>query len=419
MGTKFFKAATLSLLLSCVGVEAGFAQALERNEGVRDRTRPEYIALGVLARPFIIYPTANLSAHYNSNVFASESNEVDDVVTVVKAGILAETISQRHALYFNANAKYDIYADRSDENSGDYTSEIGGRIDFTRRSRVNAKAYYHFLTATRGDVNVQGQRNVDPIEYHVVGSDASWTYDIFPATLRFAASVKSEDYENGTLVGGGVSLQDQRDKVSAVFSAGTAFRISPDSRFFVNLAGGMKDFDLGISDIGIDRDSTGFRAATGFEFKAGSLAQGSIAVGFATQQYDDDPNLDDNSIFDFKIGLTMFPTELATLYFDAGREIRDASTVGVSSYVATDLRAKADFEVARNVIVSSRVGFELLEYDSILEDENRYNIGVWSDIMFTRNVGMTVGYDFYSQDTDNVNRSYDQHRVSAHLNFQL
>ena len=77
---------------------------LDRGETVTNRSRPELDPLGMRAGSFLIYPRLGLQETYNDNIFAVESDEQDDFITLVRPQLDVRSDWTNHAVDLRAGA---------------------------------------------------------------------------------------------------------------------------------------------------------------------------------------------------------------------------------------------------------------------------------------------------------------------------
>ena len=105
---------------------------------VTGRSRPETDAIGVRYGSFLIYPSVTLGSEYNSNIFATDGNEDDDVILTISPEIAVQSDWGQHALGFQGSATIFRYADNTSEDVEDYSFATNGRVDILRDTFVSA-----------------------------------------------------------------------------------------------------------------------------------------------------------------------------------------------------------------------------------------------------------------------------------------
>jgi hypothetical protein len=159
--TTALLAAPLIVLIALPAVEA---QEPQRGETVANRARPELDPLGVRMGSFLFFPQLGVAARYDDNLFASETGEIDDTITVVSPEFRLQSDWNNHALNFVAGAEAGYYADNSTEDYVDYFAGADTRLDVTRASKISASAMYSILHEARGDPEADDAA-LEPTDY--------------------------------------------------------------------------------------------------------------------------------------------------------------------------------------------------------------------------------------------------------------
>src|SRR5579862_1094683 len=94
-----------------------------------ERARPDYDRLGLRLGSFLLYPTADLSETYDSNIFAVKTGGADDFYTTLAPSLTVLSDWSRHAMALNANGQFKWYAQHDSENENDASLTGQGRID--------------------------------------------------------------------------------------------------------------------------------------------------------------------------------------------------------------------------------------------------------------------------------------------------
>ncbi|MGD2137794.1 MAG: outer membrane beta-barrel protein, partial [Gammaproteobacteria bacterium] len=91
---------------------------------------------GYRAGSFLLRPEASLTYAYDSNIFATSTDEVDDSIAILSPGLEATSIWNRHMLEFNAGGAFGRYRTNDNEDYDDYWGNVNGRYDISDSSNV-------------------------------------------------------------------------------------------------------------------------------------------------------------------------------------------------------------------------------------------------------------------------------------------
>ena len=181
------------------------AQQLQYGETVTSRQRPELDPLGIRAAGFLIYPSLAVGEQYNDNIFADDTEEVDDFITFIRPGVWVNSDWNNHALNFRADANIGKYADNGDEDFEDYAFGTDGRLDITRNQSLFTNALYSHLHQNRGDPDDPQGRNQGEYDLYTITGGYNHTFNRLSVTLEGTGT--HYDYDNITADDGSTSIK--------------------------------------------------------------------------------------------------------------------------------------------------------------------------------------------------------------------
>lgn len=396
--------------------------ARDRNVSVLERPHPGYEALGLREGGFMIWPKLTSSVEYNDNIFASSTGQVADTIARITPGLEATSNWSRNMLEMHASGTFNRYLTYSSQDTDDYTVGGQGRLDVLRTFQINGGGDWAHLTEPRTSAPAQNQPF--PVRYNLGSAFASASKEF--NRLRILGRF---DYQNFNYLNQAGNLdQDDRDRSAYVAKLRADYALSPDTAAFVQISGNIEDYRLKSSPVvnGVPllpnfvlRDSHGFEALTGVNFDLTRLVRGEIGVGYLKQDY---KNSAFQSIggFGFRGQVEWFPTQLMTVKLTGSRSIQDAGIPGASGYLSTNVGGEVDYELLRNVIVTGTAGYGDDVYHGVDRDDTRYNAGISATYLMNRNIGLTLGYTFFRQDSRGTagTGAFDMNRVLATLTLQ-
>jgi hypothetical protein len=96
--------------------------------------------------------------------------------------------------------------------------------------------------------------------------------------------------------------------------------------------------------------------------------------------------------------LEWLPTQLTTVTLSAVRDVQDSAVPGAPAYLSTNLRARVDHELLRNVILSGQLGWGRDEYTGISRVDERKSAGLAASYLINRTLGVSATYDYQEQE---------------------
>lgn len=388
-----------------------------RNTSVRERPRPDYEALGIGQGGIRILPQVSATVTHDSNIYATATNPVDDIIASLSADVALVSDWNVHALSANARVQHDAYTDNDSENSTSYGVGVDGRLDATRHLQFfGAGRYDQFVEARTASGNPTD--SVEPIDFSASYLEAGAVVTFNQLRLRGTISQRDLDFENGLTAGGVVVDQSYRDEKILRGVLRADYAISPDTSLFVEGAIDKREFDTLGSSV-VVRDSDGMEVTVGADFDITALIRGSVQAGYLEHDFDD-PTIADTSGFSGRVQLEYFPSELATITLRASHSVEDTGLLSTSGFLSTNYSAQVDYEFRRNIILTGRVAYGDDEYQGLSRDDERLAGTLSAVWLVNRRWGVGASYNYYKQDSVgfDAGTDFDVHRVSASLTLQ-
>ncbi|MGQ4274874.1 outer membrane beta-barrel protein [Terrihabitans sp. B22-R8] len=377
---------------------------------VADRARPAYDPAGIRVGGFTYFPSVAASVFYNDNVRAS-ADEDGSFEYHLTPEMKVRSNWSRHSLEIYGGIDAIAYSN-SDVDEFDRIEAIAGakgRIDIQRDFAVLPSFEYKSELLQPGALD------------SIVAVDESVKRDVYDARLAISKSFNRLWF--GTGVGVARVEFDEIDGVEYTgnefldydvlsTSARLGYDISPLTSVFTELVYNNRAFD----DETFDSD--GYQVRGGVKFEASRLLHGEIYGGYLAQNFDS-PELEDISTYTFGGDLKWFATPLWTATLSGRREAGESGYGDGSSLVISSLGVAVDYEVLRNLIVSSSLRY----IDHSFQDEDRedetWQAGLSAKYLVNRNWNVSLDYRYTDFDTSAVDvESFSQNIYGATLRYQ-
>lgn len=393
--------------------------ARDRGIPVRLRPRPEYEALGMPAGAFMAFPSVQIDAEYNDNVFAVSTGADSDIVFHIKPALELESGWSRHALAAYARADIARYRDFDGENYEDFGVGASGRLDISRASNLAAGADYARITEPRTSSNAPASTQ-EPISYDYASGFLAASRVSGRLKLSARGDLRQFDYEDGVTLGGVVVDQDNRDRTVSSLTGRGDYAISPATALFVQVTGNTRDYDTATSVLLPARDSDGYEILAGSNFEVGAVARGEIAVGYITQEFDE-AVYDKIDGFGARAQLEWFPTQLTTVTATGSRTVEDAGIAGAGGYLSSSVGVRIDHELLRNVLLNGGLTVSQDEYEGIDRTDDRFQASIGGTYLLNRTLGVSVSASHFKQTSDGAGAGsdFDVNRLSVSLVTQF
>ncbi|OGN51208.1 MAG: hypothetical protein A2352_03025 [Caulobacterales bacterium RIFOXYB1_FULL_67_16] len=385
----------------------------DRGVGVRERPRPDYEAVGATSGSFVIFPKIQFDTEYNDNVFAVENGKQDDFIFRIRPEVTAESDWSRHYIQGYARSIISRNADFDSENTEEWTVGTTGRLDIVRGSNISGGAEYARVVEPRTSSNTASTA-ASPIEFDMASAYVTAVRAMGRIRVSGRADVRSFDYEDGRTTAGAVIDQSDRDRTVVNGAGRLDFALSPATAIFGQVSVNDKDYDSDAAGTTPARDSSGYEALVGVNFELGAVSRGEVAAGYISQSFDNAAYGDIDG-FGARAQLEWFPTELTTVTASASRTIQDAGIIGAAGYLSSEVGAKIDHELLRNLILTAQLSYGEDEYNGIDRDDQRLNASVSGTYLINRHYGVTTTLAYLDQGSDGAlaGPSYDVTRLYA------
>ena len=107
--------------------------------------------IGIRAGAFMVYPSLQTSVTYDDNIYADENNTTDDVIVTVRPEVQIVSQWARHQVSLLAGMSRLWYLDTHSQDQTNYDIALGGRLDVTSATVVDAEVGWAQLHENRGD----------------------------------------------------------------------------------------------------------------------------------------------------------------------------------------------------------------------------------------------------------------------------
>lgn len=417
---------TCSAIAACIALTApqivqaqdlGSSFKRDKNVSVRERPRPDYEATGQKAGGFTVYPRVTVDLEHNDNIYAVATGKTDDNIWRVKPEVAVRSDWSRNALGFFAGGNVIRYADKSSENTEEYTAAVNGRLDLERGSNISASTQYQRLTEPRTAITAgtPAGATAKPVEYDLVTSSLVGVKEF--NRLRVTGRLDDKDF-NYKDQGSPLFNQNTRDRNEFSYGAKAEYAVSPDTALYATATGNKKDYDTNLA--AFDRSSDGYVVGVGANFDLSEVMRGDLQVGYMKQSYDQAAFKDIDG-FNAMGHVEWFPTQLTTIGVNGSRTIEESVAPGSPGFISNNIGASIDHELLRNVLLSANVGYGKDNYEQVDRDDKRTTFGATATYLLNRRVGLFLTYNYLKQESSGAQRasSFKDNKLIASVALQF
>lgn len=413
--------ALVSCILGMIGActaSGASAQDMPAGDGaisVQKRPRPELDPVPIRFGGFEALPSAELRTAYDDNIYAGNTNKVDDALVTLSSGIAARSTWRRHAVSLNATAGLTRGLSQNDENTNTYDVLAGGQLDIGAGTQASLRAEYSRAYEPRGsvgDTTLRGPR----IAYNTLELGVQVEHNAGRLLLGAEASLDTFHYGSYRVAGAQIA-QGERDYRTWSTSLRAGYAIGPGIAAFVE--GSYNKARYPDETTSLDRSSDGYSVRGGVQFGVTRLIRGRAAIGYQNQRYDD-PAFPRIKGLDFAGSLEWNPTKLMTWTVEAKRTIQRSPLVGVAGIRQSRYSGKLDYELRRNVILTTRLDQTVSDYAGTQRVQRDLAGSLGAEWLLNRNLRVSAQGGFQRTRSDGTGgRRFDRKRVSVSLRYAL
>jgi hypothetical protein len=379
------------------------------NMPVRQRPHSEYDPLGIRADAFMFFPSVTIGLQYDSNVFASVEAAGDwALVTAPELHVVAERSGGSYEL--ELGARHYAYQDFSSEDRTD----AHARFRVSRQIRADLKwdtaieaARRHEL---RGD-SFSPASAAEPIPFRDLRAETSLTRIFNHLGVTVGGRIRDLAYEDVDAIGGGTLDQSQRDGTIITGTIKPFYEFSPGYRAYGRLDLSQRDY---AGEDSQERDSQGYDARGGLEFRMTPLIFGSVEAGYLTQDYSNPliPTVDGLST---AARATWLMTPLMTLSLFAERSVAEMASPDVEGRLDFIGGVQFDYEVLRNLIVSLEGSYKNEDFVGTTRSDDIVKFSAKLDYLLSRNIHFGLKYNYTERSSDIPEYDFEKHLVTLNV----
>lgn len=363
---------------------------------VADRPRPDYAPIGGRIGSFFLYPRLDLSAQYNSNLLATQTNTISDEVFDVRPSIDFQSQWTRNRLDFNAYFDQTLHGKYTTENFSQYGGSVTGDYDAGHSTFIDATASASRLTEPRTDINaafVSDSRT--PIRFSNLGLNVSLRREFSRLGVTVNGSVVKQRFDDGVAFDGTPLPQGFRDNTYLDGSIEGRYLIGAGTRLVARAEVGSIDYDEN-PYAGFDRNSRSYRIEGGLAVDITRLIHGEVRVGYFKEDNFDPRFLDDTGI-SFSANVLYNPTARTSIRLIADRSVEPSASTVSSGDVRSTLSLNVDQELLPNLVGTLYGRYANINPQGPISDADEYEGRAGLQYYLSRRFRFTLGVDQFSR----------------------
>jgi hypothetical protein len=374
------------------------------------RPRPDYDPLGIPVGGFLLFPQLTTDGTYDSNVFRTTDNTLDDLYFTVSPSLRLRSNWGPDSLEFYGGTNAYLYLRYSHENLADWDVGTDGRYDIAEGIAVYGNGTVSEAHESLASPNVIGNQQ-SPTRYYDKHIDVSTT--VQPNRLGFNAGgiFDRYDYVDTPLIGGGLEDNNDRNFDDYQAFAKAFYEFSPGYTLFLRSSYESRQFDQFLDRNGLHRSSTGYHADGGAELQPTHLISGEVYVGYL--KYDFSTPLVDVGGLDYGAKLDWLATPLITVHLEGGRTLNQIILVGASIQDSKSVTLSADYELLRNLIIQARADYIDSSYPGITRHDKEPDFGIGGKYLINHTISLDMNYMLTKRSTNALGGTFNNNEVTV------
>jgi hypothetical protein len=390
----------------------------EKSVSVRNRPRPEYEAPGIRMGTFQLSPRLTVGSSRDDNVFATDTDQIEDRVTVLGGNVRLRSREGRVPMSVYGDFDSQSYSDNPLE---DYVDRTGGAsigFNFARRTTVSLGGDYALTHQSRGEPSFPAAAIERP-RFETGTALLDIAHDFASGRLNLSAERESINFDDALLAGGTTIDQDFRDRDTHTVEVQGNIVVGESLAALVRAVQVQRDYDLDTVAGEIDRNSTSTALFGGVALDVTNLMSGEVAIG-ALELDNRDPEQSDTRSVAVSSSLELYMTQLMTATVDVQRTSAAADIEGSASYIGTSVSIGLDYELRRNLILSAAVARSRREYTDLDRRDNNKRASISAQWLVNRRMNVVLDYSHIERRwLVDAGLNYRQRVLSANVNFAL
>lgn len=345
-----------------------------------------YAPLGLRLGAGTVFPTLDAQAGYDSNAPRATRGQriVGSPVMRAEAGFTARSDWSRHELNAEVRGAYSRYTSLPEADRPEASVRLGGRLDLTRDTALDAELRGRLDSQTPGSANLTAAAQGRPLTFQYGGSaGATQRFNRLAISLR--GSIDRSEFQDARDSNGLTISQKDRQYTQYGLRLRAGYELTPGVIPFAEALLDTRRYDLRTDNLGYQRDSNGVQVRVGSSFEFTRTLSGEILAGYGTRRFEDQRLRDlKGPVVEASLNWSVSP--LTTLRLRGTTEFEETTIANSSGAVTRRLSLDLSHAFLRNLVFNAGASFARADYNGVnrTDDTLRASLGV--DYSMTRNL---------------------------------
>ncbi|MBK1719635.1 hypothetical protein CKO27_18660 [Thiocystis violacea] len=395
---------------------AGEKEAIDYSKRVSQRGIETYDRMTTRLGSWILTPGLEIEGVYQSNVYATETDEESDFITILKPRVQLSSDWSVHKVNLELGADIGFYADFTDENFEDYHFSNDNRFEIVRGTNLITDFLYRSAHEARSSPDNLSS-TVEPLTYELLTGTLGLERDLAKLGLRVDVKASSLAYDDSRSITGRTIDNSFRDYTTIDGGIRLSYKPIPKTEAYLSSRLLETSYDDSTSNGGPDRDSWGYEFKLGAKKSLDELWSIDAYLGYAPSFFDDDSLEDVTGGRALIIGSSVLwsPTALTSVVGDLRRATYQTTESGASAVVNTSLSMRVEHKLTQSLLLDGSLGYSYADYYGSSREDDNYNIGFGVQYYMTRLVSVRTAYEYNERDSSQDGSSYKDNVASLQL----
>lgn len=392
----------------CTGI-LGFSFSAAAQEG-------PYDAKGLPLGGFRLFPTLDLGANYDDNVYRTQNSAKSDYYFLENPGFILKSQWSRHELdLFGALNAYQ-YASLDSENHNDWNIGGNGRLDILRGTYFAGGGSYAVQHESRTSPDQSGYAK-EPTQFALARADAALEYRPYHFGFSLGGNYTRYDYDPTKLIGSTSIDNTDRNRDEYIAYAKSSYEFSPGYAMFVQVNYKDVRYDLDLDRSGLQRANDGYSVNAGLDMLVTNLVKGQIFAGYLSQRYH--TPLVNVSGLNYGANVDWSASEIWTFHLTASRALNGTTISTASAQDERAVRLGVDYSVLQNVMVQAHIGYTDSVFSGSTRDDKYTDAGIGVEYDLNQNISAKLAYTFRNRDSTIAGQDFNENQATVGLSFRL
>lgn len=376
------------------------SEYFDRNDvaPVSDASDPRYDQKPIPFGSFELRPEAVFSGGLQSNVLATEINELDDTYVGFTPAVSLDSNWLRHALNAYVEVDHREFSDLSDESRTNSKIKLRGRLDLGEQTSLSLTFVGADQTEDRTALS-NVPTSIEPNEYTSASGRIGLEHEAGRVLFSAGLGLTSYDYDDTELEDDLFQDQDFRDRDELTASARLAYAMNRSTALYVSAEHTEADYTPAGFFNAFNRDHSGTVLLAGTDFEFGDRIRGDVGLGYQYYTYDDVTFEDISDVaFAGHVDWTLSPS--TTLSAEAERAVIDPGIALTNAAIETGASVRLEQGLTPKLFLSGEAGFSQYAFETIDRDDDRLDLRVGANWRINPNIWLEGGYEVIDQTSD-------------------